>query len=362
MTRSPATGRQRGPADDRPAPAPPPGGGLLLVDKPSGRTSHDVVGRLRHVLRTRRIGHAGTLDPMATGLLVLAVDRSTKLLGHLALTDKTYLATIRLGQQTDSDDADGLVVAAAAAGSVGAVSDDDIRSGVTALTGPLLQVPSSVSAIKVDGRRAYDLVRSGQTVELAARPVTVSRFEIIGALRRASVIGLDGRPVGVIDLDVAVDCTTGTYIRSLARDLGAALGVGGHLTTLRRTRVGPFDLSEAVDVFGPADPIPDSPFAAMVPDARSEPVRAGVASSTVTMEFAAAIAGSIIPAATAVRAAFPAREVDESQVLALRHGRTIDVAGIAGTYGTFDTAGALVALVAERDGATRSMLGWQTAG
>ena len=211
------------------------------MDKPSGCTSHDVVGRLRYVLRTRRIGHAGTLDPMATGLLVLAVDRSTKLLGHLALTDKTYLATIRLGQQTDTDDADGLVVATAGPVAVDAVSDDDIRAGVAALTGPLLQVPSSVSAIKVDGRRAYDLVRSGETVELAARPVTV--VPVRDSRCAAPGHGDGDGAGGVIDLDVAVDCTTGTYIRSLARDLGAALGVGGHLTKLRRTRVGPFDIA-----------------------------------------------------------------------------------------------------------------------
>src|SRR6476469_9231665 len=246
--------RPRTPPDDRPPPALPPGGGLLLVDKPSGCTSHDVVGRLRRVLRTRRIGHAGTLDPMATGLLVLAVDRSTKLLGHLALTDKTYLATIRLGQQT--------------------VTDSDIAAGVAALTGPLLQVPSSVSAIKVDGRRAYDRVRAGETVELAARPVTVSRFEILGAPRRLPV---DGGRQAVIDLDVAVDCTTGTYIRSLARDLGAALAVGGHLIKLRRTVVGPFDVTASVDVFGSgAGPGTEVP------------------KPTVTEDFAASIASAVI--------------------------------------------------------------------
>lgn len=348
----------RGPADDRPAPSLPPGGGLLLVDKPSGCTSHDVVGRLRYVLRTRRIGHAGTLDPMATGLLVLAVDRSTKLLGHLALTDKTYLATIRLGQRTDTDDADGLVVSTARPVAVDAVRDDDIRAGVAALTGPLLQVPSSVSAIKVDGRRAYDLVRSGETVQLAARPVTVTRFEILGTVRRLTAAGAP-----LIDLDVAVDCTTGTYIRSLARDLGAALGVGGHLTRLRRTRVGPFDLSGAVDVFGPADPALESPTAAMVPgETAAVPVRSGVPRSTVTVQFAAEIARSIIPAADAVRLAFPVRTVDEPQVLDLRHGRPIPAVGVVGTYGAFDASGALVALAAERDGAARSVLGWQTVG
>ena len=315
----------------------PVGGGLLLVDKPSGCTSHDVVGRLRHVLRTRRIGHAGTLDPMATGLLVLAVDRSTKLLGHLSLTDKTYLATIRLGQQTDTDDADGLVVAASP---VDTLADGDIAAGVAALTGPLLQVPSSVSAIKVDGRRAYDRVRAGETVELAARPVTVSRFEILGAPRRLPV---GGDRQAVIDLDVAVDCTTGTYIRSLARDLGAALGVGGHLTRLRRTMVGPFDVTDAVDVFGSgAGPGTDAP------------------KPPVTEEFAASIAAALIPAAAAVRRAFPTRTIDDAQSIALGHGRSIAAAGIAGTYGAFGPDGDLIALVTERDGVGRSALGWQT--
>jgi tRNA pseudouridine55 synthase len=270
---------------------------------------------------------------MATGLLVLAVDRSTKLLGHLALTDKTYLATIRLGQQTDTDDADGLVVASAP---VGAITDDEIAAGVAALTGPLLQVPSSVSAIKVDGRRAYDRVRAGETVQLKARPITVSRFDILGVPRRTG---------GLVDLDVAVDCTTGTYVRSLARDLGAALGVGGHLTGLRRTVVGPFDVTDAVDVFGAgAGPGTDAP------------------KPPVTEEFADSIAGAVIPAADAVRLAFPTRIVDDSQAIALGHGRSLEPAAIAGTYGAFDQTGRLIALVTEREGAARSVLGWQTAG
>jgi tRNA pseudouridine55 synthase len=339
MSRRPRAARV---VDDRPAPALPAGGGLLLVDKPSGCTSHDVVGRLRHVLRTRRIGHAGTLDPMATGLLVLAVDRSTKLLGHLALTDKTYLATIRLGQRTDSDDADGLVVSTSPAG---AVTAEAVASGIAALTGDLLQVPSSVSAIKVDGRRAYDIVRAGETVELAARPVTVSRFELTAPIRRSG---------DLVDLDVVVDCTTGTYIRSLARDLGAALGVGGHLTRLRRTRVGPFVVDGAVDVFGAPDP-----DAAAVEPAAGRPT---VPRATVTTAFAADIAARIVPATQAVTAAFPVRTVDESRALDLRHGRTIDTAGIAGTYGVFGPAGTFVALVAEQSGRTRSVLGWESGG
>jgi tRNA pseudouridine55 synthase len=372
MRGAPASGR----SDDRPAPVLPPGGGLLLVDKPSGCTSHDVVGRLRFVLRTRRIGHAGTLDPMANGLLVLAVDRSTKLLGHLALTDKTYLATIRLGQRTDTDDADGDVVAAAPAGHL---TDAEILDGITALTGPLMQVPSAVSAIKVDGRRAYDRVRAGETVELAARPVTIDRFEIVGPLRRSGEL---------IDLDVEVECTTGTYVRSLARDLGSKLGVGGHLTRLRRTRVGPFDVAEAVDVFGAARVDParadvmqddavtvdaaraDAPEGAGAsgeaaphdPSTTRPRRRAAVARPPVTEEFAADIADRIVPAADAVRAAFAVRTVDDAFALDLQHGRTIPAAGLAGTYAVVDSAGDLVALVTESGGVARSVLGWRAAG
>jgi tRNA pseudouridine55 synthase len=329
--------REPRPIDLRPPPELPAGGGLVLVDKPANCTSHDVVSRLRHVLRTRKIGHAGTLDPMATGLLVLAVDRSTKLLGHLALTDKTYLATIRLGEQTDTDDADGSLISAAE--SVTHVDDDAIRAGIGALTGGLLQVPSSVSAIKVDGRRAYDLVRAGETVQLAARPVTVSRFDIIGAPRHLAK---------TVDLDVVVDCTTGTYVRSLARDLGAALGVGGHLTRLRRTRVGPFEITDAVDVYGSADAGTDE---------ATGPPRA-----VVTEEFAARIAAAIIPAIDAVQAAFPIRTVDAKQALDLQHGRSINAGGIPGTYGVLGPDQTLVALAQDRDGQARSVLGWQTGG
>lgn len=213
--------------------------GVLLVDKPGGMTSHDVVARARRALGTRKIGHAGTLDPMATGLLLLGVEGATRLLTFVVGLDKTYEATIRLGVATDTDDADGSVTSETDASSLVAAR---IADGVAALTGPLSQVPSRVSAIKVAGRRAYDLVRAGEEVELAARDVTVSRFDV-RAERRSG---------GVVDLDVVVDCSSGTYIRALARDLGAALGVGGHLTALRRTRIGPFDVAGAVptDVLG----------------------------------------------------------------------------------------------------------------
>ena len=219
--------------------------GILLVDKPGGITSHDVVARARRALGTRKIGHAGTLDPMATGLLVLGVEGATRLLTFVVGLDKTYEATIRLGVSTATDDADGEIVRATDASSLDAAA---IAAGVAALTGRISQVPSTYSAIKVDGRRAYDLARAGEDVQLKAREVTVSRFDIVAERRHGPSAADAGSAGGVVDLDVVVDCSSGTYIRSLARDLGAALGVGGHLTALRRTRVGPFHVAEAAGV------------------------------------------------------------------------------------------------------------------
>ncbi len=216
--------------------------GILLVDKPGAITSHDVVARARRALGTRKIGHAGTLDPMATGLLVLGVDGATRLLTYLVGLDKTYEATIRLGVVTDSDDADGVETARVDAA---AVTEDAVRGGILGLTGEIEQVPSRVSAIKVGGRRAYDLARAGETVELKPRRVTVSRFEVRDIRRHD----------GLVDVDVEVDCSSGTYIRALARDLGAHLGVGGHLTALRRTRIGPFHVVDAVSEITPEAPL-----------------------------------------------------------------------------------------------------------
>lgn len=212
--------------------------GVLLVDKPGGLTSHDVVSRTRRALNTRKVGHAGTLDPMATGLLVLGVGGATRLLTYIVGLYKTYETTIVLGASTDTDDADGTLVERADAARLAAVTDEEIRAGVAELTGDIDQVPSTVSAIKVAGKRAYDLARAGEDVVLAARAVTVSRFEVLAIRRREQAI----------ELDAVVDCSSGTYIRALARDLGAALSVGGHLTALRRTRIGSFDLSGAVDL------------------------------------------------------------------------------------------------------------------
>ncbi len=217
----------------------PGASGILLVDKPQGLTSHDVVARVRRLASTRKVGHAGTLDPMATGLLVLGLNSSTRLLTYLVGLDKEYDATIRLGASSTTDDAEGELGSTAESTTLAAITDDRVQSGVVALTGVLHQRPSSVSAIKVDGKRAYARVRDGEAVELATREVTVSSFAVL-SVRRGHWL----------DVDVRVACSSGTYIRALARDLGEALGVGGHLTALRRTRVGPFALSDAGSLDG----------------------------------------------------------------------------------------------------------------
>ena len=210
--------------------------GIALIDKQQGFTSHDVVAKLRKLLGSKKIGHAGTLDPMATGLLLLGVGSGTKLMQFLSGLDKTYEATIRLGASTSTDDAEGELGQAQDASRI---SSDELAREIFKLTGNIEQVPSSVSAIKVDGKRAYDLVRAGEEVVLKSRSVTVSRFEVIG---EPSVVGK------YLDINVEVDCSSGTYIRALARDLGDALGVGGHLTALRRTRIGAFEVSNASDI------------------------------------------------------------------------------------------------------------------
>jgi tRNA pseudouridine55 synthase len=289
---------------DRPRPA----AGILLVDKPGGMTSHDVVARARRALGTRKIGHAGTLDPMATGLLVLGVEGATRLLTFIVGLDKTYEATIRLGVTTDTDDADGTAIATTDAASL---ASEAIGAALEPLRGRISQVPSTYSAIKVDGKRAYDLARAGAEVELKAREVTVSRFDIIAERRSATETG-----EAVIDLDVVVDCSSGTYIRALARDLGAALGVGGHLTALRRTRIGPFEVADAAL----ADAIGESPLAAPA-------------------EVAAAVLGRI--------------DVTAEEARDLRHGKRLAGAAArlpASPAAAIDPAGVLVGIV-ERRGA-----------
>ncbi|MGI8528323.1 MAG: tRNA pseudouridine(55) synthase TruB [Geodermatophilaceae bacterium] len=284
--------------------------GLVVVDKPTGWTSHDVVGRVRRIVGTRRVGHAGTLDPMATGVLVLGVERATKLLGHLALTDKSYTATIRLGESTVTDDAEGEVLVAVPADRV---TEGAVRAAMLELTGRIEQVPSQVSAIKVDGKRSYARVRSGEQVVLAPRAVTVSRFELVTAATPRA---------GVLDVSVEVHCSTGTYVRALARDLGARLGVGGHLTVLRRTRVGPFDLDAALTLEALAG--------------AAEPVLIGLDD--------------------AVAGCFPRRDVDDGQARAVGHGGRLPPMGLSGPYGVFGPDGHVIALMAERDGVARSLV------
>ncbi|MEO6826587.1 MAG: tRNA pseudouridine(55) synthase TruB [Microbacteriaceae bacterium] len=220
--------------------------GILLVDKPAGWTSHDVVARVRRLAGTRKVGHAGTLDPMATGLLVAGIGSCTRLLTYVVGVDKEYTATVRLGASTSTDDAEGERLRTAPAERVLAVAPSDIETAIARLTGEIQQIPSAVSAIKVDGKRAYARIRAGEDVHLAARAVTVSAFELLGSclVQPDSTVGADA---GVIwrDLTVRVECSSGTYVRALARDLGDALGVGGHLTALRRTRVGPFTVAKA---------------------------------------------------------------------------------------------------------------------
>ncbi|MGV9614149.1 tRNA pseudouridine(55) synthase TruB [Nocardia xishanensis] len=277
-------------------------GGLLIVDKDGGWTSHDVVAKCRKLLRTKKVGHAGTLDPMATGVLVLGVERATKLLGLLTLTTKAYLATIRLGQSTTTDDAEGEIMATTSASHL---TDADIATRVAALTGDIEQVPATVSAIKVNGERAYARHRAGEDVRLAARPVTVSRFDV---LARRDVA--DGE---FVDLDVVVECSSGTYVRALARDLGAALEVGGHLTALRRTRVGPFTLQHARTL-----------------DELAE-------DSTLNLGID-----------EAVRIAFPHRTIDEREAESLRDGRWLDPIGIAGVHAALTADGTAIALLEEK--------------
>lgn len=282
--------------------------GILLVDKPGGVTSHDVVSRARRALGTRKIGHAGTLDPMATGLLVLGVEGATRLLTFIVGADKTYEATILLGVTTDSDDADGTETGRTDASDV---QDAAIAAGIAELTGEIDQVPSRVSAIKVQGRRAYELARAGEEVELAARRITVSRFDV-RATRRVGA---------TIELDVVVDCTSGTYIRALARDLGAGLGVGGHLTALRRTRIGGFPVADAVG----ADAIAEE---------------------------------ALIDPATAAGDVVGPLPVSGDEARDLRHGKRIDGGDrLAGPLGAaIDPAGRLVGVVERRGAQLKSVM------
>ena len=287
--------------------AAPPPAGLVVVDKPAGMTSHDVVARVRRLAGTRKVGHAGTLDPMATGVLVVGVNRATRLLGHLMLTEKAYDATVRLGVATTTDDAEGDVTAVASAAGVDPAT---VRAVLAEFVGDIEQVPTAVSAIKVDGKRAYQRVRDGEDVALRARPVTVHELVV------HDVVPGGHGDTPTLDVTLSVRCSSGTYIRAIARDLGARLGVGGHLTALRRTAVGPYDLAVARTL-----------------DQLGEEL-------------------AMVPIAEAARAGFAARELDEAQAADVRVGRALPVA-LDGLTAVFAPDGEFLALYEPRDDVAR---------
>jgi tRNA pseudouridine55 synthase len=331
--------------------------GLVIVDKPGGMTSHDVVARIRRLAHTRRVGHAGTLDPMATGVLVVGIEKATRLLGHLTLTEKTYEATIRLGQSTTTDDAEGEPVGGSPA--VGVVSGAALNAQIARLTGDILQVPSSVSAIKVNGQRAYKLTRAGEAPDLPARPVTIHRFMILG-LRR------DG---DFLDIDARIRCSSGTYIRAIARDLGAALGTGGHLTALRRTAVGPYTLNQAYTLEELTDQDQNDPERPRLTPARHP----GSQLSPAPAAPRSAAAPWVIPLAEAAAAAFPRLDLTADEARRLAQGArlplpphppngpgprdtgTNDWPSPGDPVAAFDPEGTLVALVTADSGRLRSL-------
>jgi tRNA pseudouridine55 synthase len=297
--------------------------GLVIVDKPGGMTSHDVVARIRRLAGTRRVGHAGTLDPMATGVLVVGVEKATRLLGYLALTEKEYAATIRLGQSTSTDDAEGDITSTASAVDVSA---ETLAKAVAGLTGEIQQVPPAVSAIKVDGQRAYRLTRAGAAPELAPRPVTVHEF----AVTAVRPVNGDAEVAGLVDLDATVRCSSGTYVRALARDLGTAVGTGGHLTRLRRTRVGGYGIDQAHTL-----------------DQLAE-------------DF------EVLPLAQAASAAFPSRQLTVDEARRLAHGGRLAAGagtGVAAAVtdprrptAAYAPDGTLIALLTEESGQARPLV------
>lgn len=291
------------------------GDGLVLIDKPSGWTSHDVVARTRRLAGTKKVGHAGTLDPMATGLLVLGVNKATRLLTYLVGADKTYTATIRLGQSTNTDDAEGDVTSAPGTAGVDAAA---LAAAIRDLTGPIDQVPSAVSAIKVDGKRAYARVRAGEQVALQARPVRIHSFDATGSPQHATAD--DG--TAVVDLPVRIECSSGTYIRALARDLGTALGTGGHLTALRRTRVGVFDIAAAQEL-----PVPDG----------GEPL-------------------ALIDLTRACTTLFETHALSPEHVIDVGHGRSIPGGSRTSPVAAIGTDGQVVALLEGRAGTLKPAL------
>lgn len=269
--------------------------GFVIIDKPAGITSHDVVARLRKKLGTKRVGHAGTLDPMATGVLVLGINNATKFLQFITDGKKRYQATIRLGQATTTDDREGEILNTA---STEGITDDAINSGLMKQVGMIMQVPSKVSAIKIAGERAYDLVRQGKEVEIPARQVEITSIDVLKIKRNE-----------FIDIDIDVMCSAGTYIRSIARDLGESLSVGGHLISLRRTLVSPFDLSDCSSL--------DEP--------------------------------TIRPLAQAISAVLPLRTIDMNEVQELKYGRALTKSEFEGTGVAIAPNGEVAAILENRE-------------
>lgn len=291
--------------------------GLVLVDKPQGMTSHDVVSRMRRVFGTSRVGHAGTLDPMATGVLIIGIERATKLLGHLTLDDKTYRTTMRLGAATDTDDADGEIIAQAESAAVQALSPQQILAACAVYTGEIDQVPAAVSAVKIDGQRAYDRVRAGEDVQLPPRRVTIHSFTVHSCTPVQTTAG------DFWDVDATVTASKGTFIRSLARDIGRDLGVGGHLVALRREASGPFRIAQAT----PLD----------------ELLEATDPHVTLSLD-------------EACRVSFPHRQLTAEEAQALGHGRAPAAAGITGTYAAFGPGGEAIALLRDAGARAKAVL------
>lgn len=293
--------------------------GLLLLYKPGGITSHDLVAQVRRALNTRKVGHAGTLDPMATGLMLVGVGDATRLLTYLVGEDKLYDATVRFGVSTSTEDAQGEVTAVADQARVRALTYDDLGAALATQRGTFAQVPSAVSAIKVDGKRSYQRVREGEDVQLAPRPVTVYELE----LRESRTQELEDGTT-VVDVGLRVRCSSGTYVRAIARDLGAYLGVGAHLVALKRIEVGPFNLDDATTVQEPN------------------------------------LAAHLIPPAEVATARFPSILLDSQQAQALRNGRSIlapaEIAETTGPIAALASPSALIGLIEVHDGRTRILM------
>jgi tRNA pseudouridine55 synthase len=308
-------------------------------------TSHDVVARVRRLAGTRRVGHAGTLDPMATGVLVVGVEKATRLLGYLTLTEKTYVATIRLGQSTSTDDAEGEPAGGSPATDL---APGALEAEIAELTGDIWQVPPGVSAIKVNGQRAYKLTRAGEAPELAPRPVTVYEFTVAGISETGDFL----------DINAEIRCSSGTYIRALARDLGSALGTGGHLTALRRTAVGPYRLDQAHSLEDLADQKhqnPDLERTVVTPAAKS----ATAASPAAAASPVARPIAWITPLAEAAAAVFPrlGLTADEARRLAQGARLPLPPAGLPSEtpMAAFDPDNTLVALVTADSDCIRSL-------